>query len=90
MKRIIAMDYIATLGYLAGALTTLAFLPQLIKVIKTRSTRDISLVMFVVICTGIFLWLIYGILINSLPIILANIVTLIIAGAILILKIKYR
>jgi MtN3 and saliva related transmembrane protein len=84
------MNYTIILGYLAGALTTLAFLPQLIKVWKSKSTHDISLVMFIVICTGISLWLIYGILINSLPIILANIVTLAIAGMILLLKIKYR
>ena len=84
------MDSITFLGYIAGALTTLAFLPQLIKVVKSKSTKDISLLMFVVICTGISLWLIYGILIDSLPIILANMVTLIIAGAILVFKIKYR
>ena len=84
------MDSITFLGYIAGALTTLAFLPQLIKVVKSKSTKDISLLMFVVICTGISLWLIYGILIDSLPIILANMVTLLIAGAILVFKIKYR
>jgi MtN3 and saliva related transmembrane protein len=84
------MSYITILGYLAGAMTTLGFLPQLIKIVKSRSTRDISLVMFIVICTGIFLWLVYGLLINSLPIILANAVTLVIAGTILILKIKYK
>jgi len=84
------MDSITFLGYIAGALTTFAFLPQLIKAIKTKSTKDISLLMFVVICTGISLWLIYGILIDSLPIILANMVTLIIAGAILLLKIRFK
>jgi MtN3 and saliva related transmembrane protein len=81
---------VTILGYLAGAMTTLAFLPQLIKVIRSRSTRDISLAMFIVICTGIFFWLVYGILINSLPIILANAVTLVIAGTILILKFRYK
>ncbi len=84
------MDSITLLGYMAGALTTLAFLPQLIKVIETKSTKDISLLMFIVICTGIALWLVYGILIDSLPIILANLVTLIIAGAILIFKLKFK
>jgi MtN3 and saliva related transmembrane protein len=84
------MDFKTILGYAAGALTTLAFLPQLIKVWKTKSTKDISLIMFVVICTGIFLWLVYGLLINSLPIILANVVTLIIASMILIFKIRYK
>jgi MtN3 and saliva related transmembrane protein len=84
------VNYVTILGYLAGAMTTLAFLPQLIKVIRSRSTRDISLAMFIVICTGIFFWLVYGILINSLPIILANAVTLVIAGTILILKFRYK
>ena len=84
------MDSITFLGYIAGALTTFAFLPQLIKAIKTKSTKDISLLMFIVICTGISLWLIYGILIDSLPIILANMVTLLIAGAILLLKIRFK
>jgi len=78
------------LGLIAGACTTFAFLPQLLKIWKTKSTHDISLWMYVVICTGILLWLIYGIMIDSLPVILANAVTLVIAAMILILKIKYR
>ncbi|MEW6015044.1 MAG: SemiSWEET transporter [Candidatus Zixiibacteriota bacterium] len=84
------MDAISLLGYLAGTLTTLSFLPQLIKVIKSRSTKDISLLMFVVICIGIFLWLVYGILIGSPPIIIANVVTLAIAGMILLYKLRYK
>ncbi len=84
------MDYITALGYIAGTLTTVAFIPQLVKVWKTRRTRDISLIMFAVISSGIFLWLIYGLLINSLPIIAANLVTFIIALTILIFKIKYK
>lgn len=84
------MDAISLLGYLAGTLTTLAFLPQLIKVIQTRSTKDISLLMFIVITIGISLWLIYGILITSPPIIVANLVTLAIASMILYFKLKYK
>jgi len=84
------LDYITALGYIAGTLTTVAFIPQLVKVWKTRRTRDISLIMFAVISSGIFLWLIYGLLINSLPIIAANLVTFIIALTILIFKIKYK
>lgn len=84
------MDAISLLGYLAGTLTTLSFLPQLIKVIKSRSTKDISLLMFIVISIGILLWLIYGILIASPPIIIANLVTLAIASMILYLKLKYK
>jgi len=84
------MNPTTLLGLIAGTCTTAAFLPQLLKIWKTKSTRDISLLMYVVICTGILLWLIYGIIIGSLPVILANAVTLVIAAMILILKIKYR
>jgi len=78
------------LGLIAGTCTTAAFLPQLVKIWKTKSTRDISLLMYVVICTGILLWLIYGVIIDSVPVILANAATLVIAAMILILKIRYR
>ncbi|MCX6834278.1 MAG: SemiSWEET transporter [candidate division Zixibacteria bacterium] len=84
------MTLTTLLGLIAGACTTFAFLPQLLKIWKSKSTHDISLWMYVVICTGILLWLIYGILIVSVPVILANAVTLVIAAMILILKIKYR
>lgn len=84
------LDGITVLGLLAGTLTTAAFFPQLLQAWRTRSVKDVSLAMYVVICSGIFLWLIYGLLIGSLPVILANVVTLFIAGAILYLKIRYR
>ena len=84
------MDSITILGLVAGTLTTASFLPQLVKVWKSRSTKDISLLMYSVICTGILLWVIYGFLIGSLPVIVANAVTLLIATAILILKIRYH
>lgn len=78
------------LGLVAGALTTVSFLPQLAKAWRTRSTKDISLTMYVVITTGVLLWLIYGMFIESYPVILANAVTLIIAALIRALKIKHR
>ncbi|MEW6411901.1 MAG: SemiSWEET transporter [Candidatus Zixiibacteriota bacterium] len=84
------MDTITLLGLVAGTLTTASFVPQLAKVLRTRSTGDISLAMYIVISLGIFLWLLYGLLIASYPVILANAFTLIIAGTILILKIRYR
>lgn len=84
------MDSITLLGLVAGTLTTAAFLPQLIKVWKSRSTKDISLAMYIVICLGILLWLIFGLCIGSLPVIAANAVTLLIATAILILKIRFH
>jgi len=84
------MDLVILLGLAAGALTSLSFLPQLIKIHRTRSAADISLAMYVVIIIGFVLWLWYGIVISSIPVIVANSVTLLISGMILILKIKYR
>lgn len=74
----------------AALLTTAAFAPQAIKAWRTRSTKDISLAMFTLMVTGIALWLIYGILIEDVPLIMANAVTLILAGAILVAKIRFH
>lgn len=84
------MDTVTAIGLLAGILTTVSFVPQLVKVYRSRSAGDISLSMYLIITTGFFLWLLYGVLIASLPVILANVVTLLIALSILALKIKYR
>lgn len=77
------------LGFLAGFITTVSFLPQVVRVYKTKSGRDISLWAMALLSFGVFLWLVYGILIMSLPIIVANGVTLILVSAILILKLVY-
>lgn len=74
---------------MAGLLTTLAFIPQLTQAWKSKSTKDVSLGMFLIFTTGVLLWLIYGIEIRSLPVIAANGVTLVLAGSILMLKIRY-
>jgi len=84
------VDSVTYLGLLAGTLTTIAFVPQLLKTWKSRSAEDVSLGMLITFCTGVFLWLLYGFFIQSLPVILANAVTLLLAGTILVLKIKYR
>ena len=76
------------LGYLAGILTTLAYLPQVIKILRHKGTKDISLGMYVMLCTGIACWMLYGIGLGSWPIILANMVTLALAGIILAAKIR--
>ena len=76
------------LGYLAGALTTFAFLPQAIKAFKTRRTRDMSLTMWLMLCTGILFWLVYGIQLRAGPIILTNAVSLVLVGTVLVLKIR--
>jgi MtN3 and saliva related transmembrane protein len=83
------MDTVTMIGFIAGALTTIAFLPQLTKTWKTKSTEDVSLAMLVTFTSGVLLWLIYGLLIDAPPIIAANTVTLLLASAILALKIKY-
>ena len=79
-----------TVGFIAAVLTTTAFVPQFIKVWKTRSTQSISLRMYLMLCTGVLLWLVYGFEIRSLPVILANGVTLVLTLAILVLKIRYK
>jgi len=84
------MDFVTVIGLIAGVFTTGSFVPQLIKAWKTKSTKDISAGMYIVMVTGVILWIIYGIYERSLPLILANAVSLTITTTILILKIKYN
>ncbi len=77
------------LGLVAGALTTLAFVPQLLHILRTRSARDISWLMFITFTAGVALWLCYGIRLGALPLVVANVVTLALAIAILVLKWRY-
>ena len=83
------MDLTNTLGFMAASLTTIAFLPQVIQVWRSRSTKDISLPMLVTFIAGITLWLIYGLLVNAAPIYLANAITLMLNLVILRFKLKY-
>ncbi len=78
------------LGTAAGTLTTLAFLPQVLKTWKSKSAKDISSSMFLLFSLGVLLWLFYGFAIGAVPIILANIVTLALALAIIVMKIRYK
>jgi len=84
-----SQGFVDLLGLAAGALTTIAFVPQLRKIRATRSGRDVSMRTFLIFSTGVALWLAYGLLIRSLPIVLANVVTLLLALAIIVLKIRY-
>jgi MtN3 and saliva related transmembrane protein len=84
------MSITTIIGLVAAACTTFSFLPQAIKVIRTRHTKDLSLVMYLVFTIGILLWLIYGILLKDLPMILANVITIVLAFTILIMKIRYK
>jgi MtN3 and saliva related transmembrane protein len=84
------MDNPTLLGLCAGSLTTLAFVPQVLKTWRSKSGNDISLGMFLLFSTGVLLWLIYGIVIDALPVILANAVTLLLSLTVLALKLRYR
>jgi MtN3 and saliva related transmembrane protein len=83
------MKLVTIIGLVAAACTTISFLPQAIRIIKIRETRDISLMTYVLLEAGIFLWLVYGILIANFPITLANGITLVFTTIILALKIKF-
>ncbi|MCP5158626.1 MAG: SemiSWEET transporter [Gammaproteobacteria bacterium] len=85
-----ALDNFTWIGLIAASCTTISFLPQVIKVIKEKKTRDISLSMYAIFSLGILLWLIYGIMIRDIPIILANSITFSLSFIILILKIRYK
>ena len=83
------MDIIDWIGSGAATLTTISFIPQAWKVWHTRHTKDISLGMYAMFTLGIALWLAYGILLTAWPIIIANTITLFLAGAVLVMKIKF-
>ncbi len=76
-------------GYLAAILTTLAFLPQLIKTIKTKKAEDVSLITLIMFLTGVFSWIIYGLEISSMPIVIANLITFLLNLFILISKVYF-
>ena len=84
------MDFINILGTVAGVLTTASFIPQVAKTWKSRSAKDVSLAMFFVLATGIILWIIYGFLVSSLPVILANSATLVLVFTMITLKLKFK
>ena len=84
------MESANTLGLIAGALTTVAFVPQVIKIWKSKHARDISLGMFAIFSCGVLLWLFYGIEIDAMPVIVANAITLGLSLTILYFKIKFK
>ena len=84
------MDPIQLIGFLGAAGTTFAFLPQSIKVIKSRHTKDLSLAILIMMEAGVIFWLIYGVLDNDVPIIAANTVSIFFVTTTLWLKIKYK
>ncbi|WP_036485670.1 SemiSWEET transporter [Myxosarcina sp. GI1] len=83
------LELITYVGLLAGILTTISFLPQAVKAWKSKSTKDISLSMFLCFCLGVILWIIYGLFTENLPVFVANLATFILAASILVCKLKY-
>lgn len=81
---------VTILGLVAGTLTTLSFLPQLLKAWKSRSTHDISIGMFSMLAAGVLLWLVYGLVTADIPVTVANAITLVFVALILALKLRYR
>ena len=84
------MDAITIIGLIAALFTTVSLLPQLIKVYKTKSTKDISTGMFTLFGAGVLLWFVYGVFVNDLPIIVANSLAFIQASVILFFKARYK
>jgi MtN3 and saliva related transmembrane protein len=84
------MDSAQIIGLAAGTLTTIAFVPQVVKTYQSKSAKGLSLAMFLIFCSGVVLWLIYGIAINELPVIIANSVTLVLSSLLLIFKLKFK
>lgn len=84
------MEKTLFIGYVAAACTTVSFLPQVIKIFRTRHTSDLSLYMYAILAFGVAMWLIYGLLTHSAPVIAANAVTLLLALYILSAKMRYK
>lgn len=76
------------IGSIAATLTTISFIPQVWQIWRTKHTKDISLVMYASFTSGVALWLLYGVLMDAWPIIIANSITVCLAGAVLIMKIR--
>lgn len=84
------MDGIQILGLLAGSFTTAAFLPQVVKTWRSRSAKDLSLGMFSLFCLGVCMWLVYGLAVRDVPVIAANLLTLLLASTLLYFKLRFR
>ncbi|MBI9040345.1 SemiSWEET family sugar transporter [Lutibacter sp.] len=84
------IDKFEIIGLIAALLTTSAFVPQVYKAVKSKSTESLSLPMYLIFFVGIMLWLVYGFHLNSLAMILSNIITGILALVLIILKLKYK
>lgn len=78
------------LGMIAGIFTTCAFIPQVVRVVQTKETKSISLLMYCISVTGLCLWIIHGLVVKDISVSIANFLTLILSAIILIYKVKYK
>ena len=83
------MDWTAAIGFAAGFLTTISFVPQITKIWKSKSADDVSKKMFLAVAFGVALWLVYGIVLRQWPIIIWNSISLVLATTILVLKMRF-
>ncbi len=82
-------DWTTMIGLIAATCTTCSFLPQVIKIVRSKRTRDVSLLMYAVLSTGLFLWLVYGFILKDIPLIVANSISLTLSLCVLVLKIRH-
>jgi MtN3 and saliva related transmembrane protein len=85
-----SMNVVTLIGYCAGTLTTCSFVPQVVKMARTRRSEDVSAAMLVALAAGALLWVVYGVSVKSAPIILANGVTLVLLAALVVMKVLFR
>jgi len=84
------MTIATVIGFIAGMLTTLSFVPQILKTFRSKRCDDLSWGMLLAFISGVFLWFVYGVFLRSAPIMLANVVTLLLLAWLLMMKIRYR
>jgi len=77
------------IGAVAGTLSTIAFIPQAWRIWRTRSARDLSLPMYLIFTSGVALWFVYGLMLGAVPIIVCNGLTLVLAGTVLAMKLRF-
>ena len=82
-------EAVTALGLVAATLTTISFLPQVLRTLRTRDTRSISVGMYATLVAGVGLWLVYGLLTGDVPVIIANAITFVLSGIVFILKLRY-
>lgn len=84
------MDFIVIIGLVAGTLTTVSFVPEVYKAWRTKSTRDLSSAWMITLAAGQFVWIAYGVLVNSVPLILANSISVFLSLLLISFKLRYK